>query len=44
MYGKDQWRGREVEGRYSDMMTYFVRNLGDGINVENLCVGTVLDD
>jgi hypothetical protein len=37
MYGKDQWRGREVEGRYSDMMTYFVRNLGDGINVENLC-------
>ena len=34
MYGKDQWRGREVEGRYSDMMTYFVRKLGDGINLE----------
>ena len=28
MYGKDQWRGREVEGRYADMMTYFVRDLG----------------
>ena len=27
MYGKQQWRGREVEGRYSDMMTYFVRDL-----------------
>ena len=34
MYGKDQWRGREVEGRYSDMMTYFVRDLGSGIKVE----------
>tara|TARA_R110000751_G_scaffold251345_1_gene350795 strand:+ start:61 stop:498 length:438 start_codon:yes stop_codon:yes gene_type:complete len=36
MYGKDQWIGREVEGRYSDMMTFFVRELGDGINVDNL--------
>lgn len=27
MYGKKQWRGREVEGRYSDMMTWFVRDL-----------------
>tara|TARA_R110000787_G_scaffold2906_2_gene11227 strand:+ start:1765 stop:2217 length:453 start_codon:yes stop_codon:yes gene_type:complete len=36
MYGKDQWRGREVEGRYSDMMTYFIRDLGNGINVDNL--------
>jgi hypothetical protein len=27
MYGKKQWRGREVEGRYSDLMTYFVREL-----------------
>jgi hypothetical protein len=36
MYGKKQWRGREVEGRYSDMMTFFVRELGDGIDVETL--------
>ena len=36
MYGKKQWRGREVEGRYSDMMTFFVRELGDGIEVETL--------
>ena len=36
MYGKDQWTGREVEGRYSDMMTFFVRKLGDGINVDDL--------
>ena len=27
MYGKKQWRGREVEGRYSDIMTFFVREL-----------------
>jgi hypothetical protein len=27
MYGKNQWRGREVEGRYSDMMTWFIRSL-----------------
>ena len=38
MYGKQQWRGREVEGRYSDIMTWFVRELGDGINVDNLQV------
>jgi len=31
MYGKQQWRGREVEGRYSDMMTYFVRDLIDSV-------------
>jgi len=36
MYGKDQWIGREVEGRYSDMMTFFIRALGDGINVDDL--------
>ena len=36
MYGKQQWRGREVEGRYSDIMTFFVRELGDGIDVEYL--------
>ena len=29
MYGKQQWRGREVEGRYSDIMTFFVRELVD---------------
>ena len=29
MYGKNQWRGREVEGRYSDMMTWFVRSLNE---------------
>lgn len=27
MYGKHQWKGREVEGRYSDMMTFFIRDL-----------------
>ena len=42
MYGKDQWRGREVEGRYSDMMTFFVRDLNHnmrstyGLEVKNL--------
>jgi len=36
MYGKQQWRGREVEGRYSDIMTLFIRELGDGIDVEDL--------
>jgi hypothetical protein len=29
MYGKKQWRGLEVEGRYSDIMTFFVRELVD---------------
>jgi len=34
MYGKKQWRGREVEGRYSDIMTFFIRDLIDGkVNV-----------
>jgi len=36
MYGKQQWRGREVEGRYSDIMTLFIRELGDGIDVTDL--------
>jgi hypothetical protein len=36
MYGKQQWIGREVEGRYSDMMTFFVRELGNGIDVDDL--------
>ncbi len=30
MYGKKQWRGRECEGRYSDIMTFFVRELENG--------------
>jgi len=29
MYGKKIWRGRECEGRYSDLMTVFVRDLED---------------
>lgn len=29
MYGKKQWRGLEVEGRYADIMTFFVRELID---------------
>ena len=40
MYGKKQWRGLEVEGRYSDIMTFFVRELDDdkkhGLNVSNV--------
>jgi hypothetical protein len=36
MYGKQQWRGREVEGRYADLMTLFVRELGNGIQVKDL--------
>jgi hypothetical protein len=36
MYGKQQWRGREVEGRYSDIMTFFVRELGTGLQVKDL--------
>jgi hypothetical protein len=35
MYGKQQWRGREVEGRYTDMMTFFVREYGDGLEVDD---------
>ena len=30
MYGKKQWRGRECEGRYSDLMTMFIRDLETG--------------
>ena len=37
MYGKDQWIGKEVEGRYSDILTYFVRDLSFGLDlVKNL--------
>ena len=40
MYGKQQWRGLEVEGRYSDIMTFFVRELMDdkehGLNVKTV--------
>jgi len=42
MYGKHQWKGREVEGRYSDIMTFFVRDLNHnmrstyGLEVKNL--------
>ena len=41
MYGKHQWKGREVEGRYSDLMTFFIRDLNHnmkstyGLEVEN---------
>ena len=35
MYGKKQWRGREVEGRYSDIMTYFVRELSEEDGIED---------
>jgi hypothetical protein len=31
MYGKHQWKGREVEGRYSDLMTFFIRDLNHNI-------------
>jgi hypothetical protein len=34
MYGKKQWRGLEVEGRYSDIMTFFVRELDDDKNMD----------
>jgi hypothetical protein len=37
MYGKKQWRGLDVEGRYSDIMTFFIRELIDGkVNVTNI--------
>ena len=42
MYGKNQWKGREVEGRYSDLMTFFVRELDStnknsyGLDIKNL--------
>jgi hypothetical protein len=36
MYGKKQWRGREVEGRYSDLMTYFVRELYENDDIEEI--------
>lgn len=37
MYGKKQWRGLEVEGRYSDIMTFFIRELIDGkLDVKNI--------
>jgi len=42
MYGKNQWKGREVEGRYSDLMTFFVRELdfnnknSYGLDIKNI--------
>jgi len=36
MYGKKVWRGKEVEGRYSDIMTYFVRELSDEDDIEEV--------
>lgn len=37
MYGKPQWRGREVEGRFSDIMTLFVRELiNDKLDVASI--------
>ena len=42
MYGKKQWFGKEVEGRYSDIMTMFIRDLDHknynsyGINIKNI--------
>jgi len=38
MYGKKVWRGREVEGRYSDIMTYFVRELDKEIENEDIAM------
>ena len=38
MYGKKVWRGREVEGRYSDIMTYFVRELDNEIENEDIAM------
>ena len=34
MYGKKQWKGKEVEGRYSDIMTYFIREIDKDIDAE----------
>ena len=36
MYGKKVWRGKEVEGRYSDIMTYFVRELDSEIDGDEI--------
>ena len=36
MYGKKQWRGREVEGRYSDIMTYFIRELSEEDDIDDV--------
>ena len=38
MYGKKQWRGKEVEGRYSDIMTYFVRELDSKIETDEIAM------
>ena len=38
MYGKKVWRGKEVEGRYSDIMTYFVRELDNDIETDMIAM------
>lgn len=38
MYGKKVWRGKEVEGRYSDIMTYFVRELDKDIETDMIAM------
>ena len=42
MYNKKQWRGRECEGRYSDLMTMFVRDLEKDGNKNSY--GLLVDD
>jgi hypothetical protein len=45
MYNKKQWAGREVEGRYSDLMTMFIRELEQNVNENShgLCVDNLSD-
>lgn len=38
MYGKKVWRGKEVEGRYSDIMTYFIRELDKDIETDMIAM------
>jgi len=38
MYGKNVWRGKEVEGRYSDIMTYFIRELDKDIETDTIAM------
>ena len=38
MYGKKEWRGKEVEGRYSDIMTYFIRELDKDIETDMIAM------
>lgn len=42
MYGKKQWIGRECEGRYSDLMTFFVRDLD--LNGNKNSYGLLIDN